>query len=107
MDNTTDSRQQKFRDKMKTEGKKQRVFFLSDDAMDSIKNQKAKTNAPSLNHALESLLTNPTSDNQAIVEQAMIVGRVFKEWEEAPGNDTALPLRDEAARLSALTLKAD
>jgi hypothetical protein len=61
MDATLDTRQQKFRAKMQDEGKKQRTFFLSDAAMGAIKTRKEITQAPSLNHALESWLVEQNS----------------------------------------------
>lgn len=106
MDYTNEERQKKFRDQMKEAGKKQRTFFLSDAAMDSIKKRKAETEAPSLNHALESLLTTtppsatlpevttktvtvyePTAEQKAIIEQARIVADAFRCWEQSPGNE--------------------
>lgn len=66
MDITNENRQQKFRDRMKESGKKQRVFFLSDEAMDALKKRKSDTQAPSLNHALESLLISLGTDIKVV-----------------------------------------
>ena len=101
MDYTIGSRQQKFRDKMKTDGKKQRVFFLSDGAMDAIKNQKIKMNAPSLNHALESLLAT-TANQQKIVEQAKIVSDAFMRWVPSKTTDLAIIWANESSKLAEL-----
>ncbi len=56
MDGT--NRQQRYRDKLKAEGQRQRVFFLTDAAMEQLKKLKATTGSPSVNHALETLLTD-------------------------------------------------
>ncbi len=56
MDST--NRQQRYRDKLKSEGMRQRVFFLSDAAMEQIKKRKEVTNSPNMNHALETLLAD-------------------------------------------------
>lgn len=91
MDTTSQDRQQRFREKMKEEGKRQRVFFLSDSAMDRIKIHKEKSNSASMNHALESLLTAPTAFNfesaesqkvepaEPIIEQKEILSDEHKE----------------------------
>ncbi len=55
MDDTS-TRQQRYRDKLQSEGQRQRVFFLSDAAMAQLKKRKVTTGSPSLNHALEALL---------------------------------------------------
>ncbi len=55
MDDTS-TRQQRYRDKLQSEGQRQRVFFLSDKAMAQIKKLKKSTNSPSVSHALEALL---------------------------------------------------
>jgi hypothetical protein len=81
MDYTSEQRQQKFREKMKADGKKQRVFFLSDTAMDLVKKLKDETKSPSLNHALESLLTNLiiSSESQNIFEptQSTVIEKII------------------------------
>ncbi len=56
MDSTLVERQQRFRDKRKSEGICQRVFFLSDAAMVQLKKHKEATKSPSMNHTLEILL---------------------------------------------------
>lgn len=106
MDYTIGNRQQKFRDKMKTDGKKQRVFFLSDVAMNAIKNQKTKTNAPSLNHSLETLLTN-TVNQQEIVEQAKIVSDAFLKWAPTKSNDLAIIWCNESRKLADMLKQND
>lgn len=85
MDVVEEGRQNKSRAKLKGEVKRQRTFFLSDEAMDSLKRRQESSNAPSINHALESLLTSQsfeatpslksqmTCDQQAILNQASIV----------------------------------
>lgn len=121
MDYTSEERQKKFRDQMKETGKKQRTFFLSDAAMDSIKKRKTETNAPSLNHAMESLLTTtppsatlpevatktvtiyePTAEQLAIIEQAKIVAGAYRNWKQSPSNETAPALAQEAEILTGL-----
>ena len=78
MNDSTDKRQEKFRAKMKESGKRQRTFFLSDEAMDSLKKCKEESNAPSINHALEFMLTKLSTPElcckqQAVVEQSHVV----------------------------------
>lgn len=58
MDYNRDDRQQKFREKLKQDGKKGRTFYLSEAAMDALKKRKEETQSPSLNHTLENLLTS-------------------------------------------------
>lgn len=121
MDYSNEERQRKFRDQMKETGKKQRTFFLSDAAMDTLKKRKAETEASSLNHALESLLTTtqpsakmpevetktvtiyePTAEQKAIIEQARIVADAFRCWEQSPGNEQGKTLGSEAKKLADL-----
>lgn len=57
---------------MNKEGKRQRVFFLSDSAMERIKKRKEEANSPSINHALESMLTDaekPACNHTEIIAQ--------------------------------------
>lgn len=64
MDTTNQDRQQRFREKMKEEGKRQRVFFLSDAAMDRVRIWKEESNSQSMNHALESLLVAKQTEHK-------------------------------------------
>lgn len=121
MDYTNEERQRKFRDQMKETGKKQRTFFLSDAAMDSLKKRKAETESPSLNHALESLLTTPppsatlpevvtktvtvyepTGEEKAIIDQAKIVTSAFNNWTQNKNNDNAQVWKTEQEKLAQL-----
>ena len=73
MDDTNLERQKRYREKLKNDGKRQRVFFLSDAAVEQIKKIKDVTNSPSVNHALEALLTgelNAAPSYPEIIEQA-------------------------------------
>ncbi len=58
MGSTLSSRQQKFRQGMKDAGKRQRSFFLTEEAMETLQQYKESIQVPSLNHALEHLLTS-------------------------------------------------
>ena len=89
MNDSTDKRQEKFRAKMKESGKRQRTFFLSDEAMDSLKQSKEEFKAPSINHALEFMLTKLLPPElcckqQAVVEQAQIVAQHYAAFSGKP-----------------------
>lgn len=98
MDKTPNNRQNKFRQNMKESGRCQRSFFLTAEAMEAIYKHKEKIDAPSLNHALEHMLTSlltmevETEDKNLedkaqvdrrneIVEQAKRVSGAFRERE--------------------------
>lgn len=63
MDATNPLRQDRFRQKKKSEGKRQRAFFLSDAALQRIKIHKDEFRFENMNQALESLLTSPNLVN--------------------------------------------
>ncbi len=79
MDDTS-TRQQRYRDKLQSEGQRQRVFFLTDAAMEQLKKLKATTGSPSLNHALEALL----KDAPKIITQ---LKRFAAQYEIVSGQD--------------------
>lgn len=122
MDYTSEERQKKFREQMKEAGKKSRTFFLSDAAMDSIKSYKVEKNFRSLNHALECMLagkeveptesaepltikkivtvSEPTTKQKLILDQAKAVADAYHTWQQSPNNITAPALAKEAGKLA-------
>ncbi len=90
MDDTS-TRQQRYRDRLKSEGQRQRVFFLSNTAMAQIKKLKKSTNSPSVSHALEALLT----DMPKIISQ---LKRFAEQYEIVTGQDD--PSTEERAQYS-------
>lgn len=56
MNDDTKTGQQKFREKMKAEGKSQRVFYLSDSAVLELKKKKIELQKSSLNAVVEGLI---------------------------------------------------
>ncbi len=81
MDGT--SRQQRYRDKLKSEGMRQRVFFLSDAAMEQIKKLKEATKSPNVNHALEALLKDAPKHAKVLAQ----VKRFATQYEIVSGQD--------------------
>ncbi|ADL56143.1 hypothetical protein [Gallionella capsiferriformans] len=78
--NSAELRQKKFRDQMKSSGKRQRTFFLSDEAVEALKKRKIDTNAANLNQVLEDLLLSlsgqPAPKPTATVTNEMLLAKL-------------------------------
>ncbi|MDP1871713.1 MAG: hypothetical protein Q8K61_08800 [Gallionella sp.] len=57
--------QQRYREKMKQDGKQQRVFYLSSAAIVELKNKKSAMQKASLNEVIESLIFNSPAQSSA------------------------------------------
>ena len=122
MDSTLNSRQQKFRQGMKEAGKRQRSFFLTEQAMEALQQYKENIQAPSLNHALEHMLTSiamslETADQisqnhepahqqndrlNAIAAQAQCTSEAFREAQRTLSNESGKRWKSESAKLALL-----
>ena len=119
MDKTPNNRQNKFRQNMKESGKCQRSFFLTAEAMEAIYRHKEKIGAPSLNHALEHMLTSlhimaaETEDKisedkvqadrkNEIVEQAKRVSDAYRQSEFTWSNEDGKVWGAESRKLAML-----
>ncbi len=80
LDKKTDDRQKKFREQMKSSGKRQRTFFLSDEAVEALKKRKIDTDAANLNQVLEDLLLSlsgqPAPKPTATVTNEMLLSKL-------------------------------
>lgn len=84
--------------KKEDDEKRQRTFFLTDKALDSLKSCMEMVHAPSMNHALEFLLLElgnevkrgkpvTAEDQKKIIEQAMVVNEQYAEFiKKSKGN---------------------
>jgi len=118
MDYTSSNRQHKFRERLKEDGKKQRTFYLSEKAMDAIRKLKEETQAPSVNHALENMLTNlatkaeaeekiiqdsaQADKKNAIIEQAKRTAVAYRESEATYTNEARKAWNAESKMLAML-----
>lgn len=68
--------QQRYREKMKRDGKQQRVFYLTTAAVVELKNKKAAMQKASLNEVIESLIFN--SPAQSPAQQVVQVEKVVE-----------------------------
>lgn len=108
MNNDKETGQQKYRNKMKEAGKRQRVFYLSVEAIEALKKRKIEDEKASLNAVIESLaLAKPVvqiAAPAAAVAPRIEIKEVIKEVEKvvyqaSAGERRIIAQAEEVARL--------